>query len=476
MPFPLLLRLRSWTLSLLLLLSPQTLPPTQQTPSPSPAQLLDQIEAATKALRGMIVSPILTAHDLQTALLTGGDLTLEAGVTYQGNFVIAVSGTTLHGAGATLTSPNTLPPLFIPPSIHNILVEDLVFTAPQAYQRVVQVGANDLTQTQVAQVPTGITFTRVGVPAFRGKRAFEFNGEVTLQDSFCHDVYDPTVNGSDSQCVGIFNTTGKVVLTNNDLDGGSEVVLVGGDTLKLSGIVAPQDIRITGNRLRRPLTQQTDGVVRKLKNLIEIKTGIDVLIAGNIVSGSWVDAQDGYAILLTPHSGGVIRNALVRDNLISEVAACFQLLGQEYKGIPTALPLTAAFTHNSCTASKALYGGRGILALVSGEPEALRFEGNQWFGDGTSVILYDAGKVLTGAGILRAGGPIGTLTLLNNLGTTGVYGLMLGGTPNAGPPSPWVTTLQVEGNTFLGAATLFKTRLPANTYVDKAGFDLLWRK
>jgi hypothetical protein len=288
-----------------------------------------------------------------------------------------------------------------------------------------------------------------------------------------HDVYDPA--GRDSQGFYAVNTPGPIRITNSLFEAGSEPLLIGGDLTRIPGVV-PSDILIEDTDLSRPLSWQEDGIKRKIKNLLELKTGRRVIGRRLTLSGAWRDGQDGYAIVITPHSGGDIHDVTLEDITARNVGGCLQLLGQEYSAPPTPSPLSGVLIRRfTCVASKARFGGRGVFALITGEPSDITIADSIGILDGTASIVYDPGTVLNQDGTKRPGGPIGSLTLTGNYLVAGTpYGINLAGAMNGLNNPRGVTTLTVTGNTFADAPAALQKNLPSNTYVKRAAFDALF--
>jgi hypothetical protein len=432
-------------------------------------KLFDQIEPAAKAVRTQLAPPIDTPERLRAALLAGGTVDLAAGARFSGSFTAAVRGTIINGHGAQVLGSSTAEALRI--SASDVAVHELGLTTAST-DTVLRCGANDSSQTTVAQVPTNVVLDRVTVPTHRGKRGIEWNCTGTIDGVEVLDTWDPA--GRDSQGLAILNTPGPVRVLGGRYQAGSEGILVGGDTMKIAGVEVT-DLLFDRVEISRPLSWKTDGVPRKIKNLLELKRGRRVVVRNGRFSGAWQDGQDGYAIVITPHSGGDIHDVLVERSSMTNVGGCFNLLGQEYHGIPTPAPLSGFVERdNVCVASKTLYGGRGIFALITGEPADLTFTGGVSVTDGTATILYDPGKVLTADGTTRQGGPIAALTVTDKYFRTGIYGINLAGVVNAGPSPKGVVKLVVTGNTIAGASAALKKNLPQNTYVDRVAFDALF--
>ncbi len=428
--------------------------------------------AAVAILQIPTPRPIATSEALTAALLRGGTVDLAEGVTLEGAFRVTVDGTVLNGHGSTLHGSATPPRPALTITASNVTVSDLSATSTSP-NTVIQCGANDGSQTRVDQVPRDVTLSHVVIPTARGKRAIEYHCTGSLDHVETHDVYDPA--GRDSQGFYAVNTPGPIRITNSLFEAGSEPLLIGGDLTRIPGVV-PSDILIEDTDLSRPLSWQEDGIKRKIKNLLELKTGRRVIGRRLTLSGAWRDGQDGYAIVITPHSGGDIHDVTLEDITARNVGGCLQLLGQEYSAPPTPSPLSGVLIRRfTCVASKARFGGRGVFALITGEPSDITIADSIGILDGTASIVYDPGTVLNQDGTKRPGGPIGSLTLTGNYLVAGTpYGINLAGAMNGLNNPRGVTTLTVTGNTFADAPAALQKNLPSNTYVKRAAFDALF--
>lgn len=437
---------------------------------------LDQIDAASKALRASLapsvpvpqVAQVQTADALVAALKSGGNIAIAPGVTLTGSYTVSAPGTALSGNGATINGGKSGPALVVPPGVSNVTISDL--TLASDVDPVILCGANDTTQTQLAQAPTNITLQRLTIPTHRGRRGIEWNCTGLVQDCVVLDTWDPY--GQDSQALAILNSPGSTHVTGGKYQSGSEGILIGGDTMKMAGVY-PTDITIENLEISKPLSWQTDGIKRKVKNLLELKTGRHVVARNLVLDGCWQDAQEGWAIVLTPHSCGDIHDVLIDNVRATNCGAAIQLMGLEYDGTPTPAALSGIVVQNSrFTVSKAKYGGRGVFVLATGEPADFTATNNVVVSDGTSCFYYDPGSVLDPVtGVKRTGGPFGRVTLTGNHLVPGIYGLVFAGIANGGASPTGVTSLTVTGNSFADAAAALKKNLPQNSYVDRATWD-----
>jgi hypothetical protein len=432
----------------------QNLSDTQAALTTAQAQIAD--------LKAQIVTVVPAGGDLQAALNKAGKIQLTAGAVYTGHYVIK-SGTTLLGNGASIKNPTVgYAALDIPPGTTDVDISDLSATTVDD-QRVILVGRNDTNQVTLEQRPQRVKFTRVKIPTFRGKHAFELSGKnVTLLDCEVVDAWDPA--GRDSQAISITaNGSENVLISGGTFSAGSEVIMVGGDTVKIPGFVA-SNITIENLKLWRPLSWQTDGVNRAVKNLLELKTGINVTIRNIVGDGCWRSAQDGWAFMITPKSGGTVDNVLIEDVTIDNVGGLINITGVDFTTTPNPPRLTSFVMRRvKAKASLALYGGRGAMLLVTQKPINLTFDDITFIGDGTTITTN---------------GTIQSFTLTNSLIDLSKYAMFTQGDGQSGYPYAnnlplAFGTWNISGNTFAEATSAVKTNLPGNTYVDKTTYDAL---
>lgn len=98
--------------------------------------------------------------------------------------------------------------------------------------------------------------------------------------------------------------SGPVKIVNNYVEASTENVMFGGAQANGPG---PQDVEIRRNYLYKPMSWNPAAPNYQgdphyiVKNCLELKNGIRVLVEGNICENNWGGfSQDGYAILLTP--------------------------------------------------------------------------------------------------------------------------------------------------------------------------------
>lgn len=421
-------------------------------------QLLEQLVQLGKQAEAILTPPppapepsitVPSGGDLTGALSVGGVIHLTAGGRYEATSFTVKSGTTLYGHGATVhgTSGSAL---IIEPNTSNVVIENLFATSVNDV--VVLLGRNDATvQSTVASVPQNIILRGVTVPTHRGKRAFEVNAAgVQLIDSFAYDVWDPALR--DSQAIAVLNTTGNLLVRGGWYEAGSEVVLVGGDILKLEGVVAPRDLFFEGVTFTRPASWQTDGVNRAVKNIFELKTGHNVVVRDSALSNIWSAAQTGFAVMLTPTRGGSLVDVLFERITVTNAGGGFNITAVDSHGISTIRTTGIVVRDSSFTLSKASYGGTGRFVQVGGNVGTFDAE--------RVTVSHDASVFFYGYD-----GVLDRIRIVDSTFNAGSYGIMVAGGANLSNQAAGVVTLEVTGNTISAAASALKTRIPNNTFV-----------
>jgi hypothetical protein len=409
--------------------------------------LLDQYETelVPQEPEVTVVGP---ADDIQAAFALGRPVHLMAGQVYPG--ITVPSGATLVGNGAEVRGVGRAA-LYVAPGSSSISISDLTATS-DVTDAVVQLGDNSsTTQGTVAQVPTGITLTRITVPTHRGRRAFGVHAVATLLECSVYDTYSPA--GSDSQGVWIHNTPGPVYIGGGTFEAGSENIMIGGDTAKISGNI-PTGITVSGVMLRKPLSWQTDGINRYVKNLFEVKAGRDVRLLDSTLDGCWQASQTGWAIVITPKNSLLIDGVLIDGVTVRNVGGGVQFMGLDYNSVTPAATRGVIVRNSSFTINRALFGGTGRLALYTNGMLDSTWENVTATFDGSTICFVDSQT------------PTGPFTMRGCHSPTGAYGFQAPGANygNVGYAGREFTAV-VEGNTFTGAPSQFRANFPLNTYL-----------
>ncbi|MCU1383590.1 MAG: hypothetical protein JWL71_2287 [Acidobacteria bacterium] len=220
--------------------------------------------------------------DLQAALnaaRAGDVITLAAGATYVGNFVLPNKGpindfitirsaapdAALPPAGVRITPANAL----LLPKIRSSNSAAALRTAAATnhwkllllefggnqggYGDVIALGAGDATQTQLSQVPYALILDRIylhGDPIVGQKRGISLHSsDTTIVNSY---VSECKAVGQDSQALSGFNGPGNYLIENNYFEGATENVLFGGADPVIPNLVT-SNITFRRNYLSKPL-------------------------------------------------------------------------------------------------------------------------------------------------------------------------------------------------------------------------------
>jgi hypothetical protein len=160
---------------------------------------------------------------------------------------------------------------------------------------------------------------------------------VTLNCADC-GVTNSVVNnikakGMDTQAVCGWNGTLRAYITNNYLEAGAEIVMMGGSDPAQESMI-PRLVEVRRNMIRRPLEWKGQGYT--IKNLVEAKNVIGFTIDGNVMENSWAgEGQGGPCLLATvrnqdgtaPYS--TIQNYVVTNNLVKNCDGVFNFLGSD---------------------------------------------------------------------------------------------------------------------------------------------------
>lgn len=448
--------------------------------------------------------------DLQAALNSaapGDELVLPAGGVWRGNFTLpAKQGTgwvTVRSAALDklpregnrvspaddsalpkIVSPNDKPALAAAPGAHGYRLIGIETTqdssVPYSYG-LVELGNGQ--EASPAQTPRDIVLDRVyihGHPQTALKRGITLNSASTsVVNSWISDCH---VEGQDAQAIGGFNGPGPFKICNNRLEGSGENLMFGGADPRIPDLV-PSDIEIRGNYIFKPLAWKKGdpafaGKHWTIKNLLELKNARRVLIDGNILEGSWVDGQTGFAILLTVRNQGgtapwcAVQDVSITNNIIRHSSAGITVSGED-DNHPSQQTQRVLIRNNVLEdINRTRWGGDGRLFQI-GSPRRpvvdLVIDHNTALhgGRGNSFItMGDKGKVAQG------------FVFQNNIVTRGDYGLF-GSGKGEGLPSleSYCDGWSVQNNVVIGKPRGAATYPPRNLFpaspqeVGLSGFD-----
>src|SRR5260370_39847710 len=202
-------------------------------------------------------------------------------------------------------------------------------------------------------------------------------------DSYTSDFHCTAVIGTctDAQAVGGGNSStaqGPYKMTNNFLEASGENVLFGGG----GSLTFPTDIEIRHNHFFKPLiwlkgqpgfVGGAGGNPFMVKNLLELKNAVRVLVEGNVMEYSWGGfSQVGFSILLTPKNQGghcnicQVTDVTIRYNKISHTGTGISLAtsGSDSGAFGTAGARWSLHDDTLDDINASLYNGNGGLFQV----------------------------------------------------------------------------------------------------------------
>ena len=292
---------------------------------------------------------------------------------------------------------------------------------------IVEVGTGS--ETSLSDLPTDIVFERVyihGWPTQRIRRAFAFNGAAqTVRDSWCSEIH---ALAFDSQCVASWNGSGPILIENNTLEAASENIAFGGTPPKVPGVV-PSDITIRRNHIAKPLAWK--GAGWNVKNLVESKSSVRVLVEDNVLEGAWPEGQTGNILLLKAVNPGGCRWCTTSDwtfrwNLIRSVSDGFAFAGRSevaYGTVDSTVQRVLVEDNWIEPMGAAPYSGPGRLLTFQLDNRNIVVRRNVF----ESVTGSQASAVIFGDNTTR------DLEMTGNVFPRGQYGLFAGGSSEGLP-------------------------------------------
>jgi hypothetical protein len=295
---------------------------------------------------------VSSAADLQSALNAaqcGQSISVQAGVQYDGNFtvpalacpssspVLVVSSAigsipqytipvrTLAGSSSvpTLATPNDLPVLQISDGAAGWYFAGIEFTLTPSANSVYPIVAMGDATTSVAALPAYITFDRCLVHPSSTITNY-VRGGIDLSAVYgaviFSNIWGIIAVSQDTQAINIQNTTGPILISNNDLEATGENVMTNTSCVATgyagSGIPscpAPSDITVTRNHFIKQASWQNApaGCISggspscyDVKNSLECKMCQRELIDSNWFDTTFAEAQAEFVIMNCP--GGTL--------------------------------------------------------------------------------------------------------------------------------------------------------------------------
>ena len=214
---------------------------------------------------------------------------------------------------------------------------ELAPTAGTWLNAVVQLGDDE---PSLDLLPHDIIFDRCylhGDPVKGSRRGIALNSRRSaVVNSYLADFKEV---GAESQAIAGWNGPGPFAIENNYLEAAGVNLMFGGADPSIQGLV-PADILVSGNHFAKPVRwwkehPDYEGTHWAVKNLFELKNARRVVVEGNLLEHNWLDAQNGFAILLTVRnqSGGapwsVVEDVTFARNVVRHAGAGVNILGRD---------------------------------------------------------------------------------------------------------------------------------------------------
>lgn len=416
-----------------------------------------------------------TGAELQQAIdrAEGGEeIHLDPSIAYTGNFNLTAKAAPVvirpldlspftpgrrvnpsQAAGmGRLRSPNTMATLTVAGSNWKLAGLDIGGVANLNHTvNIVMIG--DENAPSLAVLPQNVDIDRCyihGDQAHGTRRGvFVMGRQVRVRDSYIADCF---ARGNEAQAVGVFESQG-VDVENSYLSGAGENFFVASIGRVMRGVF-PSEITLKRCHLfKRP--EWREGTQRPIvKNLLEIKSGVRVLIEGNVFDGIWPAGQSGYAMLLTNRDENgdrqaEISNICVRLNKFLNISNGFNILGKDDAAGNIGRLFDVLIEHNWIDSEV------GRFAQMLNGIEGIAFRHNTALRVATSICASGQGKSKS-------------LEFIGNAIGHGTYGIHHDGT-KAGIPSleAFWESYKVEGNVFHPPSPYY-TYPPGNTFVKDA--------
>ena len=385
-------------------------------------QVLQLAIAATFALvargAGAQGAPIVVGAggNLQAALnqaQPGQVVLLEAGATFDGNFILPVKTGSSYITVRTSTPDAQLPgsiarldpshePLLA--TVRSVNASPALRTAAGAHHwrliglRFMATGGGDVitlgesSEQNRALVPTDLILDRIMIrgDATRGqKRGIALNSANTfVRNSYIAGI---RLSGQESQGIACWNGPGPFVIENNYIEAAGIGILFGGAAPSIDQLV-PSDIVIRRNHITRPVAWRSGPWV--VKNLLELKNARYVQISGNLLENNWSGAQSGFAVVFTVRAHrasapwSTIEHVRFENNVVRHSGSGINILGyddafpsQQLHGLVIRNNLFTDIDHR-------IWGGAGIFLQIGSEPADVHVEHNTVMHSGNIISVY----------------------------------------------------------------------------------------
>lgn len=343
-----------------------------------------------------------------------------------------------------------------------------VYSTCTEYIGTVYLGGDGRERFNRDSLVTDIVLDRVylhGLPDQKNRRCLAMNGRrLAVINSYLSKCQSPD---TDAQAVWISYGPGPYLIENNYLEGTGENILIGGSDSP-SADMLPQDITIRRNFINKPEEWRLNP--RWLvKNLLELKVGVRVLIEGNVFENSWSAGHTGFfgGFVSMNQSGTApwsqVADVTFRKNYVRHSGSGWMTAAT---GTPNATPTARVVVEDNVFEDIGRLDLRsdGRMAQISGPMADLRIAHN--------TFLHTPGGAANSA-IYFAYGPITRGTITDNIFTAGTYGIAGDGIGQGSTAlAYYLPSGLFAGNAFVGPVSWPR---PANTFflpdLASVGFD-----
>jgi hypothetical protein len=409
----------------------------------------------------------------------GDVILLEAGASFTGNYTLpkkanATAWVTIRSSApdaqlpaagtratpndaprfAKLLTPNADPVIKTAAGAHHyrfIGIEFAVASATTITYDLIQLGSGS--QTSLNDVAHDLILDRCyvhGHPTVNLRRGIALNSARTaVIDSYIAECHE---QGADSQAICGWNGPGPFKIVNNYLEGAGENVMFGGADPKIANLV-PADIEFRHNHCLKPLAWKKNdpsfaGRGWSIKNIFELKNARRVLVDGNIFENNWVDAQNGFSILLTVRNQegtapwSVVEDVTFTNNVVRHVAAAINILGRDNNNESQQVQRIKLQNNLIYDVGGKQWGGNGVFLQIS-ETRNVTVDHN---------TVMHKGNIITGHGIANE-----AFVFTNNLLPHNEYGVIGDGVgPGNATLSKYFSNLTFKKNAIAGGrSTLY---------------------
>ena len=387
------------------------------------------------------VITLKAGDDLQAALRSarfGDTILLQPGATYVGPIVlpfksggygtdadyITIRSSDLEGianigerikpalhahAMPKIVAPNEKAAVTTEPRAHHyrfIGVEFLPAANANYVYNVIDLGSGDYTSP--SQFPHHLIFDRCYVHATglnRARRGFALNSaETSITNSYVSGFAGA---GDETQAIAGWNGPGPFHIVNNYLEGGGEVILIGGADPAVPNLV-PSDIEIRRNYLRKPREWNGRALI---KGTFELKNAKRVVIEGNLIESDILTT----AIVLTVRNQGgkapwsTLEDVEFKNNIVRHASTGINILGTDNE-------------HRSQEARRIRIVNNLLVDIVADKPDNIPYFLQTNGGQQITVVhntVQQAGNIIT-----AYGAPIGSFIFRDNIVQFNKYGIV----------------------------------------------------